>query len=89
MRIIDDGGDLFGLVNAVAAIAFLLVPLALIAGVTTAHSTSEADPKTRDRKILTQVVTVQIGSPNRTVASAIQPGPVGTRGIVAVEGCPT
>jgi hypothetical protein len=79
MRVIDDEGRLFGAVNVIDALVVLVVLAVAVAGVAlvTGGGNSGETP--------TRTVVVDVGQQPGYVADAIEPGPVETGDIVAVE----
>lgn len=85
MEVIDEEGDLLGRVNAVDAIAVLLVGLILVLGGATlvlGASPTASDPAPA---ITTQVVEFRSTGHGADVASLVPEGPSRTAGVVAVE----
>jgi hypothetical protein len=81
MPVIDEDGDLFGVVNAVDALAVALVVLVLAGGVVVLTGASGG----ADSGTLTQSVTVQTTVDVPTEVAALETGPVANEQVAAIE----
>ena len=81
MPVIDEDGDLFGVVNAVDALAVALVVLVLAGGVVVLTGASGG----AGSGTLTQSVTVQTTVDVPTEVAALEPGPVANEQVAAIE----
>ena len=81
MPVIDEDGDLFGVVNAVDALAVFLVILALAGGVVVLTGAGGG----AESGTLTQSVTVQTTADVPTEVAALETGPVVNEQVTAIE----
>ena len=81
MPVIDEDGDLFGVVNAVDALAVVLVVLALAGGVVVLTGASGG----ADSGTLTQSVTLQTTGAVPTDITTLDPGPTVNEQVAAIE----
>lgn len=80
MPVIDEDGDLFGVVNAVDALAVVVAILALAGGIVVLTGGGGADGGT-----LTQSVTVRTTGAVPAGIAALEPGPVANEQVAAIE----